>query len=136
MQKSSRSPDEIAFTSRLPDLLANASDFELLQALRDAVASDQYWYMDTTGPLPLDNTWRVYSIRAGLNKEFGLGIKGYDQLLAKLSAIPEQPIIISCVATKGWEFILFCDNDLKQLFGLLAVPRPLPDRGINHLRDS
>jgi hypothetical protein len=121
MQNFSRSPAEVVSPAKLAELLAGASDFELLQVCRDAVATGEYWREADTGPLPWTHVLEIYTRRAELNKEMGLGIKGYEELLAQLRTIPEQPIRICCMVTKSGEFLLFCDDELKQLFGILGT---------------
>ena len=83
---------------------------------------------DSSGPMPRDLVVETFTFRARMNAERGGRIIGYDRLLGSFPAMPEQVRLHSVYSWPDY-FLLFTDDAMATLFGVLRIP----DRDYDHV---
>lgn len=113
----------IATSALEPALLAGSDPLaaDLLARLRRAPATPPP--AKTTRPYPIRTALRIYRQKARKGDRPGIHTDGYPALLATLSALPEEAVVVHGVRFADAVFLVFTDPPRQRCLGVLRKRR-------------
>jgi hypothetical protein len=108
---------------RIVQLLESNKTLFLAKNCLEDIGSKPNPIYKSTDAIPLQNVVEIYSRRAKMNTKSNEGIVlGYSELLESLRHTMKESVMIHIVLGQEYSFLVFTDESLSELFGILESP--------------
>jgi hypothetical protein len=119
---------DVSFNKQLVTLLENRRDrSDVLECLK-LISEQEARFRGCTAAIPIKEVIDIYRSRSRINSKLNNGIiKGYETLLPALEEAEVQNVRIHRLELLSKWYVLFTDEDVSCLLGLLHRPKKKAD---------